>query len=897
MPRLQSIDTLDILYRPNKFGDIIGQKAVVSILKGMLKSGKVDRTLMLFGPSGSGKTTLARMFARYVNCTGDKFLCSKCETCLCNDITEHPDVHEFNMASATGKDDVESIVRQATYMPQTNFRVFILDELHQCFPEYVNIMIDYDKSVSIKEIYENPSITHVLSYDLNTGKIEKKKIMRKIKNKFKGKLNKLYTSNLSYLPSTPNHNIYNKHKQKIKASSISVGDSLIKYDGNFERYKKCSYCEGLVSYKSYLNHIKTKHSELLISNHNHSICKICSNDFFSEKELKKHILKKHIPKEFYNRVALDNIKIDMDIDGLNNFIFFLRTGKRKCPYCDYVSVTIQSHIFWKHGDKKCTNTVREKHSKAAYARYETEEGKKFINNLSKIRRGKNNPIFRYINKKQIFIKYSNIFKNWWKRMPKSERAWRIKIFQNAPVHSGQNKVEKIIEAMKISNLIYTGDGSYYVTLNKDCCFLDCKKPVSPNKCKKNIVHKNPDFIYCPKACGTCKFFNKCEFDKYTKACNKYIKSPTFRTSKVVEVMDFEYWHCKKEVSILKKAYAKFDIDCLFIDSKDVYSDIDEVRSRIECFINNSNDLKVTRLALSKEKDIDIYNLEIEQNHNYFAIAGNYGYYKTDWRLLNGKDLNPILVANCSAAAKESLLKPLENPPSKCIWILCTTEPDKFKQTILNRCTKLEIKDVHPKELFVRLKKVAELEKSPIYKEDDILMRIADLVNGEPRSGLKALGKVIHYMRGSGKVDIKIVRSMVSEIVDLDYFTRIKEYLLSIYMGNLKLALTKLHAINNSENFLKSAIEYHNNALFDQISPSLVDGRFFYTQWVKQKRNMKISLPNGLMARLGVEMVKTLSEIKNYSVQSNTLTIALTCKLVAVVKRSMKKARFSTKSIN
>jgi len=162
LPKIEAYDTLDIRYRPKSFKDVIGQKRITDTIRRYFKERKIPRSILLYGPTGSGKTTLARLIARYANCTGDTFACGTCYTCKCKNIKDHVDVHEMNMANATGIDDVRNLIAKARYLPRTNFRVYILDELHQISPQA--------KECILKPLEEPPE--HVI-WILCTTEIEK----------------------------------------------------------------------------------------------------------------------------------------------------------------------------------------------------------------------------------------------------------------------------------------------------------------------------------------------------------------------------------------------------------------------------------------------------------------------------------------------------------------------------------------------------------------------------------------------------------------------------------------------------------------------------------------------------------------------------------------------------
>ncbi len=57
-------------YRPTRFDDLIGQEAMVRILRNAFATGRIAHAFMLTGVRGVGKTTTARIIARALNCTG-----------------------------------------------------------------------------------------------------------------------------------------------------------------------------------------------------------------------------------------------------------------------------------------------------------------------------------------------------------------------------------------------------------------------------------------------------------------------------------------------------------------------------------------------------------------------------------------------------------------------------------------------------------------------------------------------------------------------------------------------------------------------------------------------------------------------------------------------------------
>ena len=55
-------------YRPQTFGDVVGQGHITRILQNALESGRVAHAYLFCGPRGTGKTTTARLLAKSLNC-------------------------------------------------------------------------------------------------------------------------------------------------------------------------------------------------------------------------------------------------------------------------------------------------------------------------------------------------------------------------------------------------------------------------------------------------------------------------------------------------------------------------------------------------------------------------------------------------------------------------------------------------------------------------------------------------------------------------------------------------------------------------------------------------------------------------------------------------------------
>ena len=136
-------------YRPTIFDDLIGQEAMVRILRNAFATGRVAHAFMLTGVRGVGKTTTARIIARALNCTGPDGSggptadpCGVCANCTGILADRHPDVVEMDAASRTGVDDVREIIEATRFRPmQARTKVFVIDEVHMLSRNAFNALL------------------------------------------------------------------------------------------------------------------------------------------------------------------------------------------------------------------------------------------------------------------------------------------------------------------------------------------------------------------------------------------------------------------------------------------------------------------------------------------------------------------------------------------------------------------------------------------------------------------------------------------------------------------------------------------------------------------------------------------------------------------------------------
>ncbi len=235
----------------------------------------------------------------------------------------------------------------------------------------------------------------------------------------------------------------------------------------------------------------------------------------------------------------------------------------------------------------------------------------------------------------------------------------------------------------------------------------------------------------------------------------------------------------------------------------------------------------------------------------------------------------------STAASNALLKTIEEPPSRVVFILATTNPERVLNTIKSRCQKFDFRRISPSDIFQHLSEIAE--KESIKYEVQALKMIAKRSNGGMRDAQSLLEQLNLLPEG---ITINNIQNLLGEVSERELTNLIKSLIennpeslietcnklydagnepLQIIIGLLNITRDLLlHTTNNNYSDLYYTSDEFRDEL-DKISKTINKSKII--NWHNNLRNIEYQIKSSDNPRLWFEVHLTglldIQEIKSF----------------------------------
>ena len=224
----------------------------------------------------------------------------------------------------------------------------------------------------------------------------------------------------------------------------------------------------------------------------------------------------------------------------------------------------------------------------------------------------------------------------------------------------------------------------------------------------------------------------------------------------------------------------------------------------------------------------------------------------------------------------AILKLIEEPPAKSIFIFCTTDPQKIPKTILSRVQRYDFRRISQKGIVDRLEEICVRENSQDFKDPNLrdigdiertpgaLEYIAKLADGGMRDAITLLDKCLAYSH-----DLNI-ENVVKALGTVDYSTMIQLTDAFIQEDGDKRIVEIIEEIHGSGKEVKQFVRQYTHFILDVQKYAIgCDWKYLGLPKLAEYENwLQIHKPKffEMCADLLEVLLKLYSEIK-YSVTS------------------------------
>jgi len=169
----------------------------------------------------------------------------------------------------------------------------------------------------------------------------------------------------------------------------------------------------------------------------------------------------------------------------------------------------------------------------------------------------------------------------------------------------------------------------------------------------------------------------------------------------------------------------------------------------------------------------------------------------------------------SKPAFNALLKTLEEPPARVVFIMATTERHKVPETILSRCQQFEFRTIATSKILERLRQIAKAEKIEI--EDEGLREIARTGEGSMRDAQSGFDQVISFAGSKiKKEDVEMALGVAGADTLIRVINGIAEHQPSEALAVVEDVVMRGHDLRN---FCRDLLAHFRDLLVTKVSAS------------------------------------------------------------------------------
>ncbi|MFL0269223.1 DNA polymerase III subunit gamma/tau [Candidatus Clostridium radicumherbarum] len=167
----------------------------------------------------------------------------------------------------------------------------------------------------------------------------------------------------------------------------------------------------------------------------------------------------------------------------------------------------------------------------------------------------------------------------------------------------------------------------------------------------------------------------------------------------------------------------------------------------------------------------------------------------------------------SDGAVNAFLKTLEEPPSRTIFILATTDPQKLPITILSRCQRFDFTRIRSEDIYGLLRKI--VKEQGVFADDKSLNLIARMSDGAMRDALSILDQAISM--GNGKVEYDEIINMLGLVTNENLLKLTDAVIDKDVEKSMKIVDDIVFSGKDIYNFIKEMISHTRNLMMAKIS--------------------------------------------------------------------------------